>query len=337
MSVLYIASDGRGAGKTALTSALSVILSKKIGAVGVLKPLATLGVASDVDPDASIFEGLLGEITNGWPVQIPEGGLDPETIDGVIRFLAKVSEDRNAVIIEGSNALTPEDTAKLTAALDARVLVVSAYRRQLKASDLAAWWGPLGDSLIGCVVNGVTRYLETEARQQLLPTFETEGIECLGLIPEERVLLGVSLSQLAEHLNGRFVSNGTGYGNLLVRFQVGAMSLDPADQWFGQYGDNAVIVRGDRPDIQLSALRANISALVLTDGVEPIEYVMYEAEQEGVPVMVVKTDTIATMDAMSSLMERALFDHPRKLDRFVKLVEEHVDLECVLGALAIEH
>ena len=52
--------------------------------------------------------------------------------------------------------------------------------------------------------------------------------------------------------------------------------------------------------------------------------------------MVVKSDTIATMDAMNSLMERALFDHPRKLDRFVQLVEEYIDLQCVLGALGIE-
>ncbi len=114
------------------------------------------------------------------------------------------------------------------------------------------------------------------------------------------------------------------------------MTLDPAEQWFGQYSDNAAIVRGDRPDIQMSALRANISCLVLTNGVDPIEYVMYEAGQEEVPVMVVQADTIATMDAMNNLMERALFDHPLKLERFVGLVEERVDLAQITAALGLE-
>jgi hypothetical protein len=75
---------------------------------------------------------------------------------------------------------------------------------------------------------------------------------------------------------------------------------------------------------------------VLTNGVDPIEYVMYEAEQEEVPVMVVPADTIATMDAMNNLMERALFDHPRKLDRFVQLVEERVDRQPIVAALGLE-
>ncbi len=209
MSVLYIASDGRGAGKTALAVALSVILSKQIDGVGILKPFAALGLGPDSDPDAASYQSLVGQAADGWPVEVPKRGLTRKAIDGASEALARVSEGRDAVIVEGSNALTPEKTARLVEALDARVVVVSAYRRQLDAADLRPWHGALGDSLIGCVVNGVTRHLEPEARERLLPTFETEGITCLGLIPEVRSLLGVSVGQLAEHLDGRFVSDGT--------------------------------------------------------------------------------------------------------------------------------
>lgn len=335
MSVLYIASDGRGAGKTAMSAALAAILSRQLGSVGVFKPFAALGARADSDPDGASYQVLVGQSADGWPVDPPDGGLTQEAIDGAVGVLARVSEGRDAVIVEGSNALTPEDTGRLAAAMDARVVVVSAYRRQLTAADLMPWRESLGDSLTGCVVNGVTRHLGTEANERLLPSFEAESIACLGLVPEARILLGVSVAQLARHLDGRFVSNGTGAENLLERFQVGAMSLDGGEQWFSQYSDNAVIVRGDRPDIQMSALRASISCLVLTNGVDPIEYVKYEAEQEEVPVMVVGADTIATMDALNTLTDRALFDHPRKLERFIQLVEEHVDLGPIMTSLGI--
>ena len=336
MSVLYIASDGRGAGKTALSAALAVILSRQVGSVGVFKPFAALGAKPEADPDGASYQALVGQAADGRPVEAPDGGLTQHAIDGATQALARVADGRDAVIVEGTNALTTDDTGRLAAALDARVVVVSAYRRQLTAADLIPWRDSLGDSLTGCVVNGVTRHLGTEADDRLLPSFETEGIVCLGLIPEVRRLLGVSVGQLAQHLDGRFMSDGPNTDNLLERFQVGALSLDPGEQWFGQYSDNAVIVRGDRPDVQLSALKASISCLVLTNGIDPIEYVTYEAAQEEVPVMVVGTDTMATMDALNTLTERALFDHPRKLERFVQLVEERVDLGPVKAALGIE-
>ena len=340
MSVLYIASDGRGAGKTALSAALAVILSRHVGSVGVFKPFAALGVQPESDPDGASYQALLGQAADGWPVEAPSGGLTQRAANAAAKALARVSDGRDVVIVEGSNALTPEDTARLVAAMDARVVVVSAYRRQLTAADLLPWRETLGDALTGCVVNGVTRHLGAEAADRLLPSFttegEAEGIVCLGLIPEVRRLLGVSVKQLAEHLGGRFMSNGPNTDHLLERFQVGALSLDPGEQWFAQYSDNAVIVRGDRPDVQMSALKASISCLVLTSGIDPIEYVTYEAEQEEVPVMVVGTDTMATMDALNTMAESALFDHPRKLESFVQLVEEHIDLGPVMAALGIK-
>ena len=336
MSVLYVASDGRGAGKTALSAALAGILSAQGRRVGVFKPFAALGVQPDADPDGASYQVLIGQAADGWPVEAPSGGLTQDAIDGATRAIAMVSEGRDTVIVEGSNALTPQDTARLAAALEAHVVVVSAYRQQLMPTDLASWRDSLGDLLVGFVVNGITRHMGIEAQDRLLPSFDTEGIICLGLIPEVRTLLGVSVGQLARHLGGRFVSDGPRTDDLVERFQVGALSLDPAELWFGQYSDNAVIVRGDRPDIQMSALRARITCMVLTNGIDPIEYVTYEAEQEEVPLMVVETDTIATMDALNTLLERTLFDHPRKLERFVQLVQESVDLGPIKLALGIE-
>ena len=95
-------------------------------------------------------------------------------------------------------------------------------------------------------------------------------------------------------------------------FQVGAMSLDPGELRFGLYENNAVVVRGDRPDIQMSALNSSVSCLVLTGGLEPIEYITYEAGEEEVPVMVVETDTDSTMLALNDVTVRRAHEQPRE-------------------------
>ena len=76
----------------------------------------------------------------------------------------------------------------------------------------------------------------------------------------------------------------------------------------------------------MASLGTPTSCMVLTNGIEPIEYIRYEAEQEEVPVMVVETDTLGTMDALNGLESKARFDHKLKLARFDELFSDHVDI-----------
>ena len=48
-----------------------------------------------------------------------------------------------------------------------------------------------------------------------------------------------------------------------------------------------MIVRGDRPDVQMSALGTDMECFILTNGLEPIEYVKYEADEEEVSIVIV--------------------------------------------------
>ena len=186
------------------------------------------------------------------------------------------------------------------------------------------------------MINGLTRYLGTDARTRLLPSMESEGPVCFGIIPEDRRLLGVTVGQLAEHLNGRFIGGEQNTDAVVEYLMVGGMGMDPGELYFGSRENKAVIVRGDRPDVQMSSLTTPTACMVLTKDIEPIEYVKYEAEQEEVPIMVVETDTLTTMDALASLLGRARFDHPVKLSRFADLVQKHVDLKALYSELELE-
>jgi BioD-like phosphotransacetylase family protein len=112
-------------------------------------------------------------------------------------------------------------------------------------------------------------------------------------------------------------------------------SLDPGELTFRLRPDNALVVRGDRPDIQMSALATSMTCIICTEGLKPLEYIMHEAEDEGTVLLLVEPDTLDVMDRLGSIQSRARFDHPRKLARFVELLEAHVNVPAIEKALEI--
>ena len=223
--------------------------------------------------------------------------------------------------------------------VDAKVLVVAGYDASLSHGAVLATGAPYGGRVIGYIVNGVTQYMGTDARANLVPPIAAQasmrGARVLGLIPEDRCLLGVSVSQIAEHLSGEFISEDVEEDALVEYLMVGGMSLDPGEYYYGIHENRAAIVRGDRPDLQMSALSAPgfTACLVATGGITPIEYVRYEAEQEETPIILVQSDTLDTMARLDNLLDISRFNHPDKLRRGVALLEEHVDIEGLLHAL----
>ena len=86
-----------------------------------------------------------------------------------------------------------------------------------------------------------------------------------------------------------------------------------------------MIVRGDRPYVQMSALQTDMNAFIMTRGLEPIEYVQYESAEEEVPIIIVDSDTLGTMDAIADLQAYAKFDHIDKLDHSSQLIRDHLE------------
>ena len=334
MTVLYVTSEHAGAGKTALCAALASIIGQHGKKAVVFKPVAAANSGSNSDPDAAIFQKLVNQQPDGWPLDLSATGHGPDVVEEIKSVFRRVANGADVVLVEGSSGLSAADSATLAEALDARALVVARYQPDLAPSDLRNW--QFGSRLAGFVINGLTRYMGTDARTRLLPEIELEGPVCFGIIPEDRRLLGVTVGQLAEHLGGRFIVCEQNTDAVVEYLMVGGMGMDPGELYFGSRENKAVIVRGDRPDVQMSSLTTPTACMVLTKGIEPIEYVKYEAEQEEVPIIVVETDTLATMDALASLMDGARFDHPLKLSRFAELVQTHVDLRALYSDLELE-
>ena len=329
MSLLIVASDSPGAGKTAATLALAQISNENGGSASAFKPFAL----TDDDPDQAVFADLANPTPDGWPIRISDSGPTSDDIAAAAHPLSIAAAGDNPVIVEMPSEIDAGGLAELADAWDASVLLAAAYRRDLRASDLGDWQYALGDRLAGVLVNGLTRYLGTEANDNLIPSLEEAGMPLVGLIPEDRFMLSVSVEEIRNGLNGRYVVEDGDLDAPIEWFQVGAMSLDPGELRFGLYDNNAVVVRGDRPDIQMSALNSSVSCLVLTGGIEPIEYITYEAGEEEVPVMVVETDTDSTMYALNEVTNSARMNSAAKVARFAELLRTHADSDMLRSLL----
>ena len=109
--------------------------------------------------------------------------------------------------------------------------------------------------------------------------------------------------------------------------------MDPGEYVFSTKSDKCVVVRGDRPDVQMSALQTDVSCFIMTNGIDPIEYVQYESQEEKVPIIVVEKDTLQTMDDVGKLQSEVSFDHPEKLERMSSLIGSSVDLKILIEGL----
>jgi BioD-like phosphotransacetylase family protein len=342
MPILYIASDQARAGKTAVCVTLAHHLSQEGKKVALFKPFHLQAQAGETDPDAQILRQTANTpVTEAasWPIALSrDGDLRQLPVEQALRAFREATAGADISIVEGLSGLAdPIGPASngLAAELDALVIVVMSYTSDLAVEDVLRAKQVFGDRLAGVVLNGVTRYKLREVRAQLAPMIEAEGVKVLAAIPEDRRLLGVSVGQLAQHLNGKFLNWEEKKDNFVEHFLIGGLILDWGVLYFERFANKAVIVRGDKPDIQMAALGTTTSCIVLTGGHSPIQYVSYEAGEEEVPLIQVEADTLSTAAALESLQEKAIFDHPVKQEQFRELMSKHGDLDALYKSLGV--
>lgn len=328
MPILLVASDRPGAGKTSVALALAGIARQSGRVVNVYKPFT-----SQDDSDSELLAEMSNPGLARWPEQVtdPTGYGQLDILLGSFTSIGLSGEMLTILEMDSSNGV--EWIALAAERLNAYTLLVSQARRGLRASDLSEWSKMLGDRLTGVLVNGVTRYMSTEASGGISQSFADAEMDLIGMIPEDRALLSVTVDQIRAGLDGRYVVDEGDVNSPVEHFQVGCMSLDPGELRFGLYDNNAVIVRGDRPDIQMSALNASVACLVLTGGIDPIEYISYEAQEEETPVMVVESDTLTTMTLLNDVATSSRMDTAGKVARFSELLETHADLSRIWSVL----
>ena len=334
MTVLYVASDQPGAGKTSICIALAEEMRQRGQKVVAVKPIS--GASDhDGDEDNTVFSALLAQSETIVRLPAEEGRMTKALLDQVVARCRDAGRRADILIVEGSAKLSPEASRQIVDALDAKVLLVTGHEHGRDGASLTSWAQSFGDRLIGLIVNSRTRHMATEVRNVFQPGLASAGLNVVGVVPEDRRLLGVTVDQIRRHLEGEYMQGEEFANRLVEHFMVGGMGLDWGVLYFGIHDRKCVIVRGNRPDVQMAALHTPTTCIVLTEDEEPVEYILHEANLEDVPLILVKSSTLETMSALNTIQDEAKFDHPDKVARMRELLREHTDLAVIYAGLGI--
>ena len=329
---LYVASWTEGAGKTTVCVGLGRWLQKSGRKVAYLKPVALADAG--VDGDAGSLRQVLG-LGALSPLRLSSNALKAEASSGslggkVAEAYGGVLQDHDAVLLEGAGGIGMDaDLAQaaipVIEAMDASVIVVVAYSTSLPWEKVAAEVGKFGRRLVGIVINRVPGNRIESVRDEVGSLLDGKGVEVVGVLPEDRLLMGVNVAQIAERLQAQVLCCADALNELVENVMIGALTVDSGADYFDRKDNKAVITRGERPDTQIAALATSTRCLILSGGVRPIGQVLSWAEDKRVPVLVTDKDTLSAVAEVEQVFAQARFNEEGKLEKLEQMLQEGLD------------
>ena len=201
----------------------------------------------------------------------------------------------------------------------ARVLIVATPEAIAEASAIAK---SVGEALAGVVLNRA-RPSGREAGA------DYEGVAPLAVIPEDRKLATPSLAAVAEALNAEVENVAGDAPRSLGRLVIASIAADPGQDYFDRTRAESVIVRSDKPDLQLAAINAGAQCLIVTGDLPVLSYVRERVAEDETPFMHTELDTKAAVEAVEALYGTTAFSVDA--DRLSRLDELFAGVD--LGAL----
>ena len=317
MGVLYITSQKQNSGKTTLSAALASLLIDRGKVIDIAKPFSENGTLEEGDRF-----NLSKLLDRDYSLQ------NEQSLDAVIASIKESSSKHEFVIVEALSSMPVEEQVSFVEEIKAQSLIVSIPSTMDSDADFSSRFG---SSVCGVVLNQVSKYAQIQTEHIMQQNLSSHDVLLLGTIPEDRTLLSLSVAQICENLSGQMFGEVQNSESLVEHFMVGGFGMDPGEYSFATRDKKAVVVRGDRPDVQMSALNTDMECFIMTNGMDPIEYIKYEAVEEGVSIMIVQSDTLDTMENISKLQQLAEFDHPDKLSKAKKLVSDYVNIDQLLS------
>jgi BioD-like phosphotransacetylase family protein len=311
LGVLFIVSAEAGAGKTAISAGLASNFLNDGRKAGYLKPQATAGGGTDSDiafmkqiPGLAVGANVT-DLVKENDIVLVERSLGPDNGDAVSR-----------------------ETHAAAREMKAKVIALETYSGQ--PSRFTDVYQGFGGDLLGVIINKVPESLLKRERDAAGERFGGAGIKALGVIPENRLLLAITVGQLAESIGGKILNQTEKAEELVENFMLGAMIVDSGLGYFGRKSGKAAIIRQDRPDMQLAALETATTCLVLSGSEKPPLYnVMYKAENRGIPIISTVT---AVGDIVTQIEDTALktrLNQARKLTRLAELIKQNLDIKVL--------
>jgi phosphate acetyltransferase len=352
---VFIATAEPYSGKSLVLLGLVNMLLGQARKVGYFKPII------DHDP-ATEADSRLATITSYFKLALPpadtyaytrpealrllETGALGELIDTVIRKFKHCEDTYDFTVVEGSDfvgtgtAIEFDANLSIAKNLGVPVILVVSGEGKSTAQVISSVLTLLRNfearevPVLLAVANRIAPNQVEDVRALLRAQLPAEVL--LAVIPSDANLLHPTMREIQAGLGGKLLFGESGLGNQVDNYVIGAMQVP---NFLNYLKENVLIVTpGDRGDIIVCALQANLSAsyprvagIVLSTGSEPDEPVrrLLEGLPNVVPILVVPTGTFETTTRVGAIRSRISPDNPKKIQLAISTFERYVEVRAL--------
>jgi BioD-like phosphotransacetylase family protein len=324
MITLVITSLTGNAGKTMLSAGLAQYWLNAGQKVGYFQPVAgDSGNQPDSNRDTAFMQQLLGLIAP----PASESPDKPAELPPPPSFSA-AAQGKDVVIIEG----LLKDVSTLPEFTAAKILVVQDYSSPLTKS--LPEYQKLGSRLLGIVVNKIPRKDISRKQASIVDEITRSGLPCLGVIPEDRILMALSVADLAAAVQGKILNNPEKSTELVENIMMGNSIFDRAAGYLRK-DNKAVLLWGERPgyrkaalsNMQLAVLQSSTRCIVLSTNGAPIPAVAQKAGEKQVPLISAPGTLPEIVAAIEKGFCQLKFNQEKKLPRLAEILKESLNLQ----------
>lgn len=356
---IYIATTEPNSGKSIISLGLMELLLGKAAKVAYFRPIIDDfepgGIDSHINTMSTYFnlEIPFSEsyaFTRSQVIRMKNEDQDDEIFNKIITKYKAVEEQSDFVLVEGTN-FSGEG-----AMIEFDINIVIAKNLGIPAIILASGIGKTMDALVGNlqiaydsfddkgvqVLAAIANKVETENRTKVLSELKKQlpDTVLVAAIPLNPILSNPSVKEIKDYLDGRILFGEKYINNRVDGFSVGAMQLR---NYLNHLKENGLVITpGDRADIILGALQANISAnypsvsgIVLTGGIIPEDAIvkLIEGLSDVVPIISVQGGTFSMANSIGNIKSQMYAENIEKIKTAISDFETYVPTEDVAERL----
>ncbi|MFO7674002.1 MAG: phosphate acetyltransferase [Lutibacter sp.] len=350
---IYIATSEANSGKSIVTLGLMRMLLGKTAKVGYFRPIidnvkkgkkdnhintVISHFQLDIDPDDAFA------FTRSEFINMRNNGKEGEIFDTIISKYKALEEKNDFMLVEGSDfsgegmAIELDANILIAKNLGIPAIIVSsgvgktleefieglhlAYDsfREKEVEVLAVIANKVQEKNIGIVKNGVEKNLPKDVFVNVIPLIAS--------------LNNPTIKEIAKAIDAKILFGKELINNQTSSFKVGAMQLR---NYLKQLEENCLIITpGDRADIILGALQANISTnypaisgIVLTGGILPEEPIirLIDGLSQIVPILTVEEGTFDVANRIGAVRSHMYAENKEKINISLNTFDKYVEFE----------
>lgn len=351
MAGIYIGSTSGYSGKNMIVMGLGLSLQKDGYSLGYMKPVGAVPAARGGDEDARFVQDVLGLSADPalvTPVVVTRefrdqafSGQCGDLLGSIKSAYGSLAADKELMLVAGSGSMYSGkycgvDGITVVKTLGLGAVVIDRFSKELNYDYLVVLREEMGQALLGVVLNDIPPANLEEVQTLIAPFLERHGVKVLGIIPRDPLMGAIKVGDLAQRLGGKVISAAGKSDRVVENFLIGTMQVENFMTHFRRNKNSAVIVGGDRADVQLVALEGGCPCLVLTGNLYPNDIILTRSEILEVPIVMVREDTYAVAKKMEAILARHKLRDVVKIRQGAQLVASHLDIAFLKQAMGLD-